>query len=173
MASTTSVVALVGNPRPGSRTRTVADHVACRVAGLIGSPDVHTVELSELSGEIFAPGAAVAQARERVAHAGVLVVATPTYKATYTGLLKSFLDLYGNDGLAGVVAVPVQVAGNPAHLLAAEVHLRPLLVELALTEAQLADLDGVVGTWLAAEGPRLAAAVSARAESALVSGGVA
>lgn len=182
MASTTSVVALVGNPRPGSRTRTVADHVACRVAGLVGSPDVHTVELSELSGEIFAPGAAVAQARERVARAGVLVVATPTYKATYTGLLKSFLDLYGNDGLAGVVAVPVQVAGNPAHLLAAEVHLRPLLVELgaqlptralALTEAQLADLDGVVGAWLAAEGPRLAAAATARAEATLVSGGVA
>lgn len=185
MTSTTSVVALVGNPRPGSRTRTVAEHVACRVAELIGSPDVHTVDLSGLSSEVFAPGARLAQARDRVATARVVVVATPTYKATYTGLLKSFLDLYGNDGLAGVVAVPVQVAGNPVHLLAAEVHLRPLLVELGaqvptralgLTESQLADLEEVVGAWLETEGPRLAAAAGAapaEATTDLVSGSVA
>ena len=94
------------------------------------------------------------------------------YKATYTGLLKSFLDLYGPDGLAGVVAVPLVVSGGPAHLLAGEVHLRPLLVELgatvptrslAVTEADLADLDPVDRPLARARArPSLRAALDAR-----------
>ncbi len=92
------------------------------------------------------------------------MVATPVYKAAYTGLLKSFLDLYGNDGLAGVVAVPLVVSGNPGHALAGEVHLRPVLVELGavvparsltVTEGQLADLDGVIEAWLDRSGEAL------------------
>ncbi|GMA86652.1 hypothetical protein GCM10025868_19020 [Angustibacter aerolatus] len=59
----------------------------------------------------------------------MLVVATPTYKGAYTGLLKSFLDHVGADALAGAVAVPVTTVGGPAHTLAADVHLRPLLLE--------------------------------------------
>ena len=96
--------------------------------------------------------------------------ATPVYKASYTGLLKAFLDLYGPGGLAGVVAVPVVVSGNPAHALVGEVHLRPLLVELgavvptrALTvvESQLTDLDPVIERWWSEGGRALAAQVAA------------
>lgn len=165
MSAPPTVVALSGNPRPGSRTALVAEKVADRVAELLGGADQARVDLSELAGEVFDPHRArVAAATATVAGARVLVVATPTYKATYTGLLKSFLDRYGSAGLAGVVAVPVQVAGNPVHLLAAEVHLRPLLVELGahvptraltLTESQLEELDDRIDAWLAAEGPAL------------------
>ena len=82
--------------------------------------------------------------------------ASPTYKAAYTGLLKAFLDRYGNDGLAGVTAVGVMTGGWPGHLLAVEVHLRPVLVELGatvparglyVTEPELADLGQAVGRW--------------------------
>ncbi|MFH5821128.1 NAD(P)H-dependent oxidoreductase [Georgenia sp. AZ-5] len=171
----TPVVALSGNPRAGSRTRTVAERAAARVAELLGAPAPAVVDLSELAGEIFAaerPGADAARAT--VAAARVVVVATPTYKATYTGLLKSFLDLYGNNGLAGVVAVPLQVAGNPAHLLAAEVHLRPLLVELGaqvptralvLTEGQLDDLDAVLDAWVESQGETVVRAARALEEA--------
>jgi FMN reductase len=44
----------------------------------------------------------VAAARHRVATARVVVVATPVYKASCTGLLKAFLDGYGPDALADV-----------------------------------------------------------------------
>ena len=93
-----------------------------------------------------------------------LIVATPVYKASYTGLLKAFLDLYGPDGLAGAVVVPLVVSGNPAHALVGEVHLRPVLVELGavvptrsltVTEPQLADLGPVVDAWLARQGDAL------------------
>lgn len=152
------VVALSGNPRPGSRTLGVAETLGRRVADLLGAADVVTVDLADLAGELFAAERpAVDRAREQLAGAAVAVVATPVYKASYTGLLKSFLDTYGPDGLAGVVAVPLVVSGNPAHALAGEVHLRPVLVELGavvptrsftVTEAQLADPAPAVEAWL-------------------------
>lgn len=86
----------------------------------------------------------------------MLVVATPVYKASFTGLLKSFLDLYGPDGLDGVTAVPLVVSAAPAHALVGEVHLRPVLVELGATvptralsvlDADLADLAPAVERW--------------------------
>jgi FMN reductase len=166
-----AVVTLSGNPRPGSRTQALGERVAARVAAhLAGAGEVRTdvVDLSVLAGGLFTTPAApeLDQALTTAASAAVLVVATPTYKATYTGLLKAFLDRYGNGGLAGVVAVPVQVAGNPVHLAAADLHLRPLLTELGArvptrpvvaTEAQLADADALVGQWADTEGPALAA----------------
>ena len=71
-------------------------------------------------------------------------------------MLKAFLDRYGNNGLAGVVAVPVMTGSWPGHLLSVEVHLRPVLVELGavvparglyVTEPEFADLGSAVGTW--------------------------
>ena len=60
----------------------------------------------------------------------LVVVASPTYKASYTGLLKLFLDRFaGGTGLRGL-AVPLMLGAAPRHALAGEVHLRPLLAEL-------------------------------------------
>jgi len=59
-------------------------------------------------------------------------VASPTYKATYTGLLKLFLDRFATDGLSGV-AVPLMLGAGPAHALAPELTLRPVLTEIGGT----------------------------------------
>ena len=56
----------------------------------------------------------------------------PTYKATYTGLLKLFLDRFATDGLRGV-AVPLMLGAGPAHALAPELTLRPVLTEIGGT----------------------------------------
>lgn len=156
------VLVVSGNPRPGSRTLGVAQAVAGRLAAELGLPAGDPIDLALLAPEILTGSAAVTAARDRVAAARVVVVATPVYKASYTGLLKAFLDGYGPDALADVVAVPVVVSASPAHALAGEVHLRPVLVELgatvpartfAVTEAQLADvgqaLDAWAGRWAA------------------------
>ncbi|MDM8083461.1 NAD(P)H-dependent oxidoreductase [Cellulomonas cellasea] len=165
------VLPVVGNPRPGSRTRLAAEALAQAIADRLGSPLAPTIDLADLAPEVFAPvRPGVDDALRRLSSAQVAVIATPVYKASYTGLLKSFLDLYGSDGLRGLVAVPLVVSGNPAHALAGEVHLRPLLVELgasvptralALTESQLGALDSVVGAWLDQHGDVLAAGVRA------------
>jgi FMN reductase len=97
-----------------------------------------------------------------VAAADVAVFASPTYKAAYTGMLKAFLDRYGSNGLAGVLAVPVMTGGWAGHMLAVEVHLRPVLVELGatvparglyVTEPELADVDAAIAGWVAGTVP--------------------
>lgn len=159
-----TVIALVGNPNPGGRTTTVAQAVAAAISG--GASDrVETVELATVAPHLFEWGNEDVKAlTARVAEADVIVVACPTYKATFTGLLKAFLDNYGNDGLAGCRAVPVMVGAAPEHALAPEVHLRPLLVELGASvpsrglyvlESQMDDLDAVVADWAGPAQPLL------------------
>jgi FMN reductase len=125
------VVAVVGNPRPASRTHAAAIELRDALAHAAGGAATGLVDLAELGGELLdRDSAARAQALETAAAAEVLVVASPTYKATYTGLLKLFFDAYGPAPLAGVTAVPLMVGAAPQHALAVDVHLTPLLLEL-------------------------------------------
>jgi FMN reductase len=75
----------------------------------------------------------VADLVARVGHADLVVFGSPTYKGAYTGLLKLFLDRFeGGRGLRGI-AVPLMLGGSPAHSLAPELTLRPVLTELGGT----------------------------------------
>jgi FMN reductase len=126
-----SIVVLVGNPQPASRTRLVAEEIAHQLAAGTDAVVEPTIDLADVAGRLFTfPDEEIDALLQRVAAADVLVVASPTYKAAYTGLLKAFLDRYGTNGLAGVTAVPVLTIGAPLHALAVEHTLRPLLVEL-------------------------------------------
>lgn len=62
----------------------------------------------------------------RVTTADLLVVATPVYKGSYTGLLKLFVDLLGQDELIDVPVVLAATGGNDLHSLVIEHELRPL-----------------------------------------------
>ena len=59
-----------------------------------------------------------------------LLVATPIYKAAYSGLLKLFLDLLPTDGLRGKTVLPLATGGTVAHVLAIDYGLRPVLQSL-------------------------------------------
>jgi FMN reductase len=152
------VAVVVGNPKPRSRTREVARAVAewiCRQHGGAISQDLDLIDYGR---DIFeTPNAEIDALNLAVAQSDVVVVASPIYKATFTGLLKAFFDRYPSDGLAGVTAVPVMTAGSPLHGLAIDFALRPLLVELGasvpsrglffLVPSQMPDLDDVVERW--------------------------
>ncbi len=167
-----TVGVIVGNPKPRSRTLIVAESVAGAAAGAAGlsSAERTTVDLADLGPHLFDwSSAAVRAAVDAVRSCTLAVVASPTYKAGYTGLLKSFLDWFGTTDLDGVTVVPVMVGAGLQHALSVEVHLRPVLVELGATmptrglyvvEDELDSLDQVVGGWLIEAGPRLRAAVS-------------
>ena len=116
-----SIAVVVGNPKAGSRTLRVALAVADAFRGTFAgeATDPYVVDLAVLGHELFDfESPAVTAALDAVAHSGLLVVASPTYKATYTGLLKSFFDRYGNDALAGTVSIPVMTGAAPVHALA-------------------------------------------------------
>ena len=125
------VAVVVGNPKPASRTLDAALHV---VRDLVHEDPDLVVDLGTLGPSVLDwqdPG--VASLVEQVGSADLVVVSSPTYKATYTGLLKVFLDRFaGGTGLRGVV-VPLMLGAGPGHALAPEVSLRPLLAELGGT----------------------------------------
>ncbi len=73
---------------------------------------------------------AVEAAKALVREASLLVVASPTYKATYTGLLKLFLDQFDAGELAGVPTVALMLGGSERHALAGEYTLKPVLTEI-------------------------------------------
>jgi len=68
-----------------------------------------------------------------VSSAHLVVVATPVYRASYSGLLKVFMDLLDERALVDKVAVPIASGGGPSHLLAIDHGLRPLLSSLGAT----------------------------------------
>ena len=165
------IAVITGNPKPASRTHTVALTVAEALAKeLPGAETRPVIDLARHAPRLFDwADEELTRLTAQVAAADVAVFASPTYKASYTGLLKAFLDRYGNNGLAGVTAVPVMTGGWPGHLLAVEVHLRPVLVELGatvparglyVTEPELADLGKAVATWSGAAIPLIKASIS-------------
>jgi FMN reductase len=127
-----TVTVVVGNPKPASRTLDAATLVATALAGR--EPDT-VIDVVDLGPGLLGWGdPAVKEAVAAASASELLVVASPTYKATYTGLLKLFLDQFATaEGLAGVVAVPVMLGAGPAHALAPELLLKPVLVEVGAT----------------------------------------
>jgi FMN reductase len=154
----TSVLAIIGNPRPQSRTHTIARGLAGAIAReLEGSTG--EVDLAVIGARVLAfDDEAARDATERVLAADVLIVASPTYKATYSGLLKAFLDRFGAGSLGGTPAVPVLLGGAPNHSLAVDVHFTPLLTELGASvpvrglfvlESAVERFDEFAGDWAA------------------------
>ena len=95
-------IAVVGNPKPRSRTRAAAELVVERLTG--APPDV-VVDVVDLGPGLLGWGdPQVESAVATLRGADLAVVASPTFKATYTGLLKLFLDHVGTGDLAGVTA---------------------------------------------------------------------
>nr|MDT0659530.1 NAD(P)H-dependent oxidoreductase [Micromonospora sp. DSM 115978] len=123
-----NVVVVVGNPKPASRTRAAAELVAQR---LTGSAPATVIDVVDLGAGLLGWGdATVAQAKQAVLAADVLVVASPTFKATYSGLLKLFLDQFGQGELGQITTFALMLGGAPQHALAPELTLRPVLVEI-------------------------------------------
>jgi FMN reductase len=147
---------VVGNPKPKSRTARVACELVDALLGT-GNHELTLIDLAEYSGQIFDwPSDELSALTQQVAESDLLIAASPTYKASYTGLLKAFFDRYPNLGLHGVVAIPVMTGADWRHAMAPEVMLRPLLVELgALVPTQglyfvidkMEQLDSVLEKW--------------------------
>lgn len=127
----TQIGVLAGNPRPASRTLQAALALREALASTLGVPvDGPVVDAATLAPAVFTEPDTIKAALQALGQADVLVVATPTYKAAYTGLLKAVLDQAPSGWLKGKVVVPLQVAASDRHALAVEVHLRPVLTEL-------------------------------------------
>jgi FMN reductase len=123
-----STAVVVGNPKPNSRTLAAAIHLTRE---LVGHDPELVVDLATLGPDLLDwTSTEVSELVARVGQADLVVVGSPTYKGTYTGLLKLFLDRFdGGHGLRGI-AVPLMLGGSAAHSLTPELTLRPVLTEI-------------------------------------------
>ncbi len=131
---TLHVLALSGSPAAVSRTARLTETVLTRIAEA-GPITVRHLRLAELDGgalvryDLGHPD--VARLNEAVAAAHGVVIATPIFKASYSGLTKVALDVLPQFALAGKVVLPLGTGGSLAHVLALDYALRPVLQSMA------------------------------------------
>ncbi|MDH6517320.1 FMN reductase [Streptomyces sp. SAI-208] len=128
------VVVSAGLSVPSS-TRLLGDRLAAAV-GRTAEVETQVVELRELAVEIAQnftngfPGRALAAAQDAVAGADGLIVVTPVFSASYSGLFKSFFDVLDPEALAGKPVLIAATGGSARHSLVLEHALRPLFAYL-------------------------------------------
>lgn len=62
-----------------------------------------------------------------------MIVASQVYKATYTGVLKTYLDLLPQKGLEDKIVLPLFIGGTISHLLSMDSGMKPALTALGAT----------------------------------------
>jgi FMN reductase len=131
------VTTIVGNPASPSRTGVTAERFSEVLSELGGQ--VTTVDLALIPVNGLAHGRPEPEAQralDAVSAGDLLLVVTPIFKATYTGLLKVLFDGFQGDALRGKVAIPVMLGAWPGHLLALEHALKPVLAALGATPTE-------------------------------------
>ncbi len=125
-----TVVGLSGSPCTPSRTRLIVKAVMERVAAQTGA-QARLVDLADLVPDLGIRSRAeaspqVEDALQAIESAGLLVVGSPVYKGSYTGLLKHLIDLINYPALLGTPVALLAAGGSDRHALVIEHQLRPL-----------------------------------------------
>lgn len=128
-----TVLLIAGSPSAPSRSTALLESVGERLARRGGRIDRLTVRELPAQPLLLAEWShpAIERALAQVAKATVVVVATPVYKAAYSGVLKVFLDLLSQSALKGKTVLPLATGGSPHHMLALDYALRPVLQSLS------------------------------------------
>ena len=122
------IVALSGSPSAHSRSTALLRHVLDRFDDSVPRTEIVLRDLPAAAlvrADFDDP--AIRRAREQLAAARLVIVATPIYKAAYSGLLKIFLDLLPSDALRGKTVLALATGGSAAHMLALDYALKPVL----------------------------------------------
>ncbi|THF65285.1 NADPH-dependent FMN reductase [Pseudothauera rhizosphaerae] len=127
-----TILTISGSPSATSRSHRILQHLAAELRARGERVDSIAVRdlppAALLAADTRDP--AIAKAIGRVAEARAVIVGTPVYKASYSGLLKTFLDVLPQDGLAGKTILPLATGGSLAHTLALDYALKPVLSAL-------------------------------------------
>lgn len=132
MSKPVNVVAVSGSLQRPSRTLVLIDALLAAL-GNAARIETRRVELAEI-GSRLAGAATRAQVPPdldaqlgAIETADVLIVASPVYRASYTGLLKHLFDLVDRDALIDVPVLLAATGGSERHALVIDHQLRPLL----------------------------------------------
>jgi FMN reductase len=129
------VVALNGSPSATSKTHAVAA-LGLEIAGSGTIVDLGELDAAGLLGR--SESADVEAAKAAVRSAQILLLVTPIYRATYSGLLKVLFDQLGQAALRNTACVLAATGGSDHHYLSVDTGLRPLVASLEGTSAPTA-----------------------------------
>lgn len=121
-----TILAINGSIQAGGKTGALAAEIAAQRGGEV-------LDLASLDAEALLGRRRDEQfdtAIERVRTASKLAIVTPVYRATYSGVLKAFFDLLPQGALAGSTSLLAATGAAPAHFLAIDTGLRPLVASL-------------------------------------------
>lgn len=125
------LVAVSGGMQRPSKTTTLAEQLLALIANEIPC-EPRLVEMGrlapQLTGAVWRSQLPDTVERELVAveQADVLVVATPVYRGSYTGLFKHFFDFIHQDALIDKPVLLAATGGSQRHALVIDHQLRPL-----------------------------------------------
>lgn len=126
------VLAIAGSPSHPSRTYSLLEYATTQLQQQGIETDILSVR--DIPAEDLAYGRYDSPALEKpkalIEKADGLILSTPIYKASYTGVLKAFLDLLPQKALVGKVVLPLATGGTIAHYLSIDYALKPVLSEL-------------------------------------------
>ncbi|MCI1003919.1 NADPH-dependent FMN reductase [Herbaspirillum sp. C7C8] len=127
-----SILLLAGSPSAPSRSTRLLHHVGDKLARR--GHRYARLDVRDLPGQAILRAdwndAHIQAALATVEEASAVVVATPVYKAAYSGILKAFLDLLPQFGLTNKLVLPLATGGSQSHMLALDYALRPVLSSL-------------------------------------------
>jgi FMN reductase len=138
------IVGIQGSPSASSRSGSLLALAQSQLQNVASS--AHLIAVRDLPAQALLHAQfehpLIRQALAEVSEAQVVLIATPIYKAAYSGVLKSFLDLLPQDALRGKTVLPLATGGSIAHLLALDYALKPVLSALGARDI----LDPVFAT---------------------------
>ncbi|WP_295856178.1 NADPH-dependent FMN reductase [uncultured Xylophilus sp.] len=139
-----TVLLIAGSPTERSRSQALLEAVGQRLSRAGRTVERLPVRQLDPTALLVADASerGIARAVDQLATAQAVVVATPVYKAAYSGLLKVFLDLLPQTALQGKTVLPLATGGSPHHMLALDYALRPVLQSLSARHI----LSGVYAT---------------------------
>lgn len=123
------VVIVAGNPNAGSRLTGVLEAARQELEKLgVLAEWIRIADFppEDLIGAKFDSPAVIA-ANASLEQADAVIVGSPVYKAAYSGVLKTYLDLLPQKALEKKPVLPVFIGGSIAHLLAIDYALKPVL----------------------------------------------
>lgn len=139
MTTRTITVVSAGLGQP-SATRLLGDRLAEATVAALAARDiaaeVRPVELRDVAHDITNamltgfPAGGLREVLDTVAGADAVVLATPIFTTSYSGLFKSFLDVLDRDALAGRPVLVGATGGTARHSLAVDYAIRPVLAYL-------------------------------------------
>ncbi len=123
-----NIVIISGSPTQPSRSFAIATYLEKLLTSK--GQQIEVMNVRDLPPEdlVYAnfKSKAINQALDKIEKAHAIIVISPIYKASYTGVLKTFFDLIPEKGLSEKIILPIASGGTVAHLLSLEYAFKPL-----------------------------------------------